>query len=379
MLSPHMTVQRIVACLDLDYFYAQCEEVRRPEIRTRPVVVCVYSGRTENSGVVSTANYVARRFGVRSGIPIARAEKLLAKTDSIFLPMDMDYYENVSSEVMQIAKSHSDSFEKVSIDEAFLDISLKTGLDYDQAEKLCLELKNQIKEKTSLACSVGIAPNKLLAKMASDKSKPDGLFKIEPSSVESFLRDLPVEKLIGIGPQIKNGMEALGISTIGELARFDSERLSETFGKNAGPNFKLLANGIDEDPVKERVPEQYSRIVTLKEDANSFTFARDLEKISNDVCSQLKAVGKRCKTVGIIYITTEIRTKNRSKTIENSTDSPKEIFDLASKMYEEVFSSENKDARKIRRIGLRVSNLTNSSKEPDSSGTMTSYFSDESS
>src|SRR5579872_2760889 len=163
-------------CLDLDYFYAQVEEIRNPSLREKPVVICVFSGRSEDSGAVSTSNYVARKLGVKSGIPITFAKKMLSShPESVFLPMDHDYYELVSDRVMSILRRCGSAYEQASIDEAYLDIGEESRGSFAFARELGQKIKDDIFQKEKLTCSIGIGSNKLLAKMAVDVKKPDGL------------------------------------------------------------------------------------------------------------------------------------------------------------------------------------------------------------
>src|SRR5579864_952021 len=172
---------RTIIAVDLDYFYAQCEEVRDPSIRGKPVVICVFSGRTKESGAVSTANYVARGLGVKSGMPIALAKKILQKDpESVFLPMDIEYYGEVSDRIMELIRSHGDKFEQASIDEAYLDVTNLSHSNYQEAGVIGRKIKTEISAKEGLTCSIGIAPNKLMAKMAVDSKKPDGFAMILP-------------------------------------------------------------------------------------------------------------------------------------------------------------------------------------------------------
>src|SRR3989344_6253941 len=163
-------MQRIIMHIDLDQFYAALEEIRNPSLKGKPVVVCVYSGRTSDSGAVSTSNYTARKLGIRAGIPISRAKSLAEKSgqDVVFLPVDMEYYKNSSERIMEIFETHADIFEQASVDEAYLDITEKTKKSYNVAENIAGKIKEEIKEKENLPCSIGIAPNKLVAKIASD-------------------------------------------------------------------------------------------------------------------------------------------------------------------------------------------------------------------
>lgn len=374
-MSTNALPKRIIIAVDLDYFFAQCEEVRHPELKKKPVVVCVYSGRTEYSGVVSTANYFARDFGVKSGIPIVNARKLLAAVpEAIFLPIDPEYYEEISDRVMQMIRSYSGMFEKVSIDEAFIDISSTSHGDYVNAAEIGKRIKSEIKNQASLTCSIGIAPNKLLAKMSADSKKPDGIVVLPPDQVESYLKDLAVRKLIGVGPKVEAKMKFLGIRTISDLSVFDESRLSEEFGRNIGPRFKLLARGIDEDPVRERQAEQYSRIITLKTDADSFSFAEELKPLAQDISNRLRTAKRRCRTIGVIYITTTIKLKNRTRTFNRWIDSAEEILDEVSQLFEQLFASKELGNMKVRRVGLRVSGLSDETTKLEAPASLADYF-----
>lgn len=347
---------RTVLAVDLDYFYAQCEELRNPEIKDKPVVVCVYSGRTDDSGAVSTCNYNARKLGVKSGIPIVQAKKILSShPEAVFLPMDSAYYGEMSDKVMEILRSHS-TIEQVSIDEAYLDVSDTTGGNFSKAKDLGIKIKSEILEKVRLTCSVGIGPNKLIAKMAADSQKPDGLTLVGANEVRSFLGPLPVGKLFGIGPKTEQRLEALGIKQIRELASCDESALVTQFGKNMGPHLKRFAQGIDEEPVREREIEQISRIVTLKHDATTFDFAEDVSTICGDISKKLRERELKCKSVGIIAITTGLKTKNRAKTLANPTNSADVITSEAKSLFESFFTAQTE----VRRIGVKVTGLDTS-------------------
>lgn len=359
---------RTVLAVDLDYFYAQCEELREPRIKDKPVVVCVYSGRTVESGAVSTCNYLARSLGVKSGIPIALAKKMLSNyPNSAFLPMDKNYYEEVSERIMTILRSHSSLIEQVSVDEAYLDISENTKGDFSTAKFIGAQIKSEILVRERLTCSVGVGPNKLIAKMAVDAKKPDGLTVIEPSNVKYFLDPLPVGKLLGIGPKNEQKLEKLGIKNIGELANTDEAALIKEFGKHLGPHLKRFAQGIDEEPVHEKEVEQISRIVTLKCDTSTFNFADDLRRISEDISNKLIERGTACKTVGIIAITTELKTKSRAKTLDNPSNSAKLIEDSARGLFETFFGEGPND---VRRIGVKVGGFVASSETRGSASLM---------
>lgn len=362
---------RIVLAVDLDYFFAQCEEVRRPEIKDKPVVICVYSGRSEDSGAVSTSNYVARELGVKSGMPIVLAKRILAKhPNSIFLRVDKDYYDSVSERIMEILQDEVLKIEQVSIDEAFLDVTEKTKGDYSLALVIGQRIKDKILGAEHLTCSVGIGPNKLVAKMAADSKKPDGLTVVLPKNVRSFLDPMPVGKLFGVGPKTEEKLKALEIQTIGDLARSNEVVLAKEFGRNLGPGLRKSAGGEDDEPVRERDIEQISRIVTLKHNALIFDFTQEVDSLSEDLAKKLRSRKLSCKSVGIIAITAQLKVKSHSKMLDAPTDSEqlirKNVYDLFHSFFEENPKVE------VRRAGIKLAGLTNLAEKVDS--TLTDYF-----
>jgi len=347
---------RIIMLVDMDYFFAQCEERRNPSLKDKPVVVCVYSGRTEDSGVVSTANYVARKYGVKSGIPISLAKKKLKEKDAVFLPVDHQFYEENSEKIMAILRNHSDRFEQVGIDEAYLDVSQKVKGNFEEAKELARKIKEEVKVQQKLTCSIGIGPNKLIAKIAADVVKPDGLTIVKPEQVESFLSSLPISRLVGVGRKTKTKMQTLGIGTIGDLANYDVHRLIELFGKTLGTYFHNASLGIDDEPVQERCEvESISRISTFKEDT------RDLKVIlekTNQLCAEVHAKlvqrGLSFKSVGIVAVITDMSIRSRSKTFESPTNE----LEVFKKTVEELFEKFLKESElKVRRVGVKVSNF----------------------
>ncbi len=198
---------RVIMLVDFDYFFAQCEELRNPALKEKPVVVGVYSGRTEDSGAVSTSNYIAREYGVKSGMPLFLAKRKLEGKDAVFLPVDHTYYEQISGKIMGSLRGFAEAFEQVSIDEAYLDVSSKVQCSFENARILAQKMKNEIKGQLRISFSVGIGSNKLLAKIACDSQKPDGLTVVTPQEIHDFLSPLPVDRLLGVGKKIsaKNG------------------------------------------------------------------------------------------------------------------------------------------------------------------------------
>ncbi len=342
--------------MDLEYFFAQCEEIRNPQCKGKPLLVCVYSGRSEDSGVISTANYEARKFGVQSGIPIMTAKKYLAKVpESTFLPMDRDLYSDMSEKVMAIAREFGDPFEQTGLDECYPELTGSVGKDSEGAGEIADSLKEKIRKVVGLTSSIGIAPNKLLAKIASDICKPDGLKLVKSEDVLGFLSPLAIGKLPGIGKKLLPRMNELGVRNLGDLRQLKQEELTRAFGKNQAVYFHDAAHGIDNVPVKERgESDQIGRIVTLKEDSNDIEFIKtSLERISGDVYERCQERGITFRSLGVILITSEIKTHSRSRTFDSKSTSKRKILELGSELTE-IFLRENPTI-KIRRIGIKLS------------------------
>src|SRR5882762_4595582 len=242
-----MTLRKIIH-IDMDAFYASVEQRDDPELSGKPVVVAWRGNRS----VVCAASYEARRFGVHSAMPAIRAERLCPA--AVFLPPDFARYRTVSRLAREIFKRHTDLVEPLSLDEAYLDVSEnKTGLP--TATRVARIIREQIREELNLTASAGVAPNKFLAKIASDWRKPDGLFVIQPEEVDSFLLPLPVGRLPGVGKVTEEKMKAVGIATVGDLYALELSTLEDQFG-SYGLRLYQLARGIDYNPV---VPNRVSK------------------------------------------------------------------------------------------------------------------------
>jgi DNA polymerase IV (DinB-like DNA polymerase) len=352
---------KVVLHVDFDYFFAQCEELRKPGIKDRPVVVCVFSGRTEDSGVVSTANYVARKYGVKSGIPIRTAKSKLAKIkDALFLPLDIEYYRQVSEKAMSVIRNDVDVFERVGIDECYAEVTERTSVDFDKAQTLAQAIKEAVRATAHVSCSVGVAPNKMLAKIASDFQKPDGLTVVKPADAEKFVKSLEVDKIPGIGPKTRDRLGELGVKTAGELAIFDIYRLVEEFGKKNATFMHNAAKGIDDEPVEESEGErkQIMRIVTLKQDAtDAAQMYGDLEEICKSVHESVDKKRVAFKTVGVIIILNNLETVTRSKTLKAHTTELDVLHSTAKAILDEAVTG----GMKVRRLGVRVSDFQDSS------------------
>jgi len=352
---------RVVMLVDLDYFFAQCEELRNPSIRDKPVVVCVYSGRTEDSGAVSTANYVARAYGVKSGIPIFLAKKKLENTNAVFLPVDYEFYEEISGKVMNILKSLADHFEQVGIDEAYLDVTQKTGGSFEEGRKLAERVRSEVLRQERLTCSIGVAPNKLVAKISADTKKPDGLTVVTPDQVTVFLGPLPVSRLIGVGAKTRERMQVLGINTIFDLSSYDMQKLIAFFGKTLATYFHNASLGIDDEPVEERgEATSISRIATLKHDSRELSF---IVERTDQLCGEIHATiakdGLAFKTVGIIVIATDMSIHTRSKTFENPTDNLEAFKEAVKELLERFLDQTDFEAR---RVGVKVASFVRQEK-----------------
>jgi DNA polymerase IV (archaeal DinB-like DNA polymerase) len=364
-------MQRIIFHIDLDAFYASVEELRRPEIVGKAVVVCVYSGRSEDSGAVATSNYLARTLGIKAGMPIVFAKRLAKDKDVVFLPVDKEYYTIVSDRVMDLFEGFCDVMEQASIDEAYLEVTNKTGGDWEKAERLAKEIKSSLLKEENLTCSVGIGPNKFVAKMASKKQKPDGLTVVKEDEVIYFLWDLPAAKLHGVGEKTEEQLDELGIKTSAELADFEFGKLEHALGRNKAILLQNKARGIDYSPVQPRIKQQISNMASLKQDSSDAKeIAEKIIDVASEVGRRIKKMGASFRTVSVILIDSHLRMQTRSKTIDEEKEIEK-AFPVI-KSLTEKFLEENPE-KAIRRIGVGVSNLNYGVKKSEKQKTLFDY------
>ena len=354
------TDPKIIIHVDFDYFYAQCEEIRNPAMKTKPVVICVFSGRTEDSGVVSTANYLARSYGVRSGIPIRLAKSRLASaSDAELLPMDLPYYAQVSEKAMSIIRNRPGIVEQVGIDECYVDITSRTN-NYIDAEKIAAELKIAVKDGTELSCSVGVGPNKLIAKIASDFVKPDGLTLVRPELVQGFLSQLNVEKIPGIGKKTASRLAELRVKTISDLSHLDQYLLTEEFGKKHGVFLYNASRGIDKERVQDSSDrKQIARIATLKKDATaSVEMEDDLFVLCKSVAKIASNMGVSFGNIAVFIIRSDLDQVSKSKSLKNPAESFEVLHSIAKTLLAEIMNGDGRQT--ARRLGVRVSDFHDS-------------------
>jgi len=363
---------RIIAHVDMDAFYAAVEERRNPALRGKPLVMGADPKGGAGRGVVTTANYPARKYGIRSAMPISRAWRLAeaarrrGEPETVFLRGNRALYSAVSERIMAILAHGADAFEEASIDEAYLDLS-SLG-DFDRAERHIRGLKAEVFEREGLTCSVGIGPNKLVAKIASDFRKPDGLTIVRPEAVQQFLDPLVIRVIPGIGPKGEAFLHGKGIKTIAELRAVDRGALREWFGK-WGEDLYNKARGISESPVvneweRKSVGEQE----TFEEDTREPAFVLgEARELAEEVFRRLKADGFRgFRTVTVTVRFEDFATMSRSRTAKTPLASEEELQEVARLLLLPFFDSrENPRGKKIRLIGVRAEKLL---REPSAPG-----------
>jgi DNA polymerase IV (DinB-like DNA polymerase) len=349
--------ERIIFHVDMDQFFAAVEERERPEIQGKPVVVGADPKEGTGRGVVSTSNYEARKYGVKSGIPIARAWRLCP--NAVYLPVNYSLYQKVSARIMAILRSYADKFERWGLDEAFLDATSRVK-NFEEAKKLAQKIKNEIYEKERLSCSIGVGPNKLVAKIGSDFEKPDGLTVVRGEDAKAFLSPLRVRRLLWVGRKTENKLNMLGIKTIGDLANYDASVLAEKFGV-AGTQLYLSAQGIDNSEVQERWERKsMSREITFEEDTSDYALIFDtLNAISEDLHQELVASNFTFKTTTVKIRYQNFETHTHGNTLPFFTDRLKDIQKSARDLVQDYLRPD----RKIRLIGVRLSNLFSTEKQ----------------
>jgi DNA polymerase-4 len=346
-VSPPAT-DRTILHVDLDAFFASVEQRDRPELRGRPVIVG--GGGPHDRGVVSAASYEARRFGVHSAMPLVRAGRLCP--DGVFVPVHGSKYQRVSREVMAILRRFTPLVEPISIDEAFLDVTASRAL-FGDGESIARQIKAAVRAEVDLPISVGVATSKLVAKIASDLRKPDGLVVVPPGDEASFLAPLPISRLWGVGPATATALRDYGVVTIGDLAALAPEVLRRRFGKH-GASLADRALGRDGDPVHD--PDAAKSIGhehTFDVDTSDReVIERTLLAMADGVAGRLRSSGVKASTVAVKVRDSSFRTITRQRTLDEPTDLTEPIWRTAL----ELARPEVRGIR-VRLLGVTASNL----------------------
>lgn len=340
---------RKIIHVDMDAFFAAVEQQDRPELRGKPVIV---GGEPGGRGVVSTASYEARAFGVRSAMPALQAVKLCPQ--GIFVRPRFDRYSEVSARVMAILHQHTDLVEPVSLDEAYLDVT-RHKLKCADPVRAAQMIRQSIRAVTGLTASAGVSVNCFVAKIASDQNKPDGLTVIGPDDVQRFLSDLPVRKMPGIGPVSEKRLTGLGIKTCGDLAAAGRERLFDVFGKS-GIEIWERANGRDDRPVEPAgMPRQHSSEETFRTDVVDVERLKlKLREFSDVVSDGLKEEGLTGRTIVLKIKYHDFQQITRSQTLSASVKGAEDLYRVACRLLAEKTEA---GKRPVRLLGLGVSGL----------------------
>jgi len=346
-------LRRIIMHIDMDAFYSSVEQREDAALKGKSVIVGADPKEGRSRGVVMGCSYEARVFGVRSAMPISAAYRLCPNGN--YVRPNFTLYDRVSEDIMRLLQKFTDKLEQFSIDEAFLDISEKVNT-FEAAGSLARRIKQEIEEKLGLSSSVGIAPNKAIAKIASDSKKPDGLTIVSPDRVREFLDPLPVSKISGVGKKSTELLAQIGITTIRQLALTHPSKLSDAFGRY-GIRIWQIANGIDEDEVvSSRSIKSISSESTFDQDVQDMGKITEVfDSIIGDVHARLQSQKLLFRTVGIKVRLENFETFTRAKTHSKHTNERAVIEDYVKQLFREF----ERSPRKIRLVGVRVSGLEN--------------------
>lgn len=342
---------RVIFHVDMDAFYVSAERRERPELVGKPVIVGADPKGGRGRGVVMACSYEAREIGIRSGMPISMAWH--KAPDATYLRPNYDLYAAVSESVLDVLRSYADVLEHVSIDEAFLDVSSKVK-GFDDAAEYAARVKAAVREREGLACTIGVAPNKSVAKMASDLAKPDGLKVVRPEEVVAFLAPLPVTQISGVGTKTAEMLERVGVRTIGELARFPGAELKKLMGKNSVWLW-AIARGVEELPVEERPdPKSISVERTFDKDVSDWPrIESTIRDVARNVFLRARAQGATFRTIGIKIRFEGFQTHLRERTLGSHVLDETVLADVCVDLAKE-FAGGN---HRVRLIGVRVTKL----------------------
>lgn len=336
----------LVLFLDMDYFFAACEESRHPELKEKAFVVGTATIARKEKGVVQTCNYEARKFGIRSGMPTMQALKL--DPSLVYLESDDNFYEQVSGKVMELLKSYGFATEVISIDEAALDIG---DMDYAEAESLARKIKGKIAKELGLPCTIGICAGKVYAKIVCDSAKPDGIKVLRGEDVKDFLKGMKIGSILGVGKKSEDRLRKISVSKVAELAKMDPNVLIDMFG-DFGKELFLLANGIDDSKVNPNYDEVLSigRERTFDSDTRSFAEIERMAGIlSDEVHMELGKKRMWFRGISVKARYSDFTERIKNKKISNYTDSVDTLKSNAVSLLRDITSG-----RTVRKIGVRV-------------------------
>jgi DNA polymerase-4 len=342
----------------MDAFYASVEQRDDPGLRGRPVVVAWHGPRS----VVCAASYEARKFGIRSAMPALRAARLCSQ--AVFIPPDFTRYQAVSLAVREIFRRHTDLIEPLSLDEAYLDVT-ENKMGLPTATRVAIKIREEIRQELNLTASAGVAPNKFLAKIASDWKKPDGLFVIQPHQIHDFLRDLPIGRIPGVGKVTEQYLVDAGIRTVGDVQAMDAQTLETRFGRY-GLRLYELARGIDHSPVvPNRVPKSISAEDTFPEDIPLRETESAIRRLAENVWAASRENARGARTVVLKLKTKEFSTLTRSLTPPAMPGSAEGLADIVLSLFDRV----DLGAKQLfRLVGVCLSNFQSTGEPPLFSG-----------
>lgn len=340
--------ERIIIHLDMDCFFAQVEERESPQFKGKPVIVGADPKEGKGRGVVSTANYEARKFGIHSGLPISQAYKLCP--EAIYLPPNFELYSNVSANIMSIIHGFSPLVEEVSLDEAYIDVSFAKS--YEKANAIAREMREKISKQEKLTCSCGIGPNKMVAKIACKAAKPNGVKMVKQEEAEAFVEPLDVEKIPGIGKKTAGILRESNIKLVSDLKNLSEEDMEDLFGVR-GEDMYGRVRGIDQDPVvSEREVKSIGKEVTFEKDTRDpELLIRTFEQIAKQVAREVEDQQLTFKTITVVCRFTGFETHTKSKTLKEQSQSEALLRSEGMKLFLR-FLVENQ--KPFRLIGLRV-------------------------
>ena len=342
---------RVVFHVDMDAFYVSVERRENPDLNGKPVIVGADPKSGTGRGVVMACSYEAREMGIRSGMPIGMAWRKVPT--AVYLRPNYELYGAVSESVMHVLRSYADILEHVSIDEAFLDVTSKVR-GFDDALEYAARVKAAVREREGLACTIGVAPNKSIAKIASDLAKPNGLKVVRPAEVVTFLDPLPVTKISGVGTKTAELLERVGVRTIGELARFPGAELKKILGKNSVWLWGI-ARGLEELPVEERPdPKSISVERTFDRDVSEWAVVREtLRDVAHNVFLRARAQGATFRTIGIKIRFEGFQTHLRERTLASHVLDEEVLVNVTQELAQEFADRK----RRVRLLGVRVTHL----------------------